>query len=55
MTRAISRYIKAKSGEEKRYLQMGSTFFNSGYVDYLDKNYQADIVKQNNDGPLKAW
>ena len=55
MTRAISRYIKAKSGEEKRDLQMGSTFFNSGYVDYLDKNYQADIVKQNNDGPLKAW
>ena len=42
MTRAISRYIKAKVGEDKKYLQMGSTFFNSGYVDYLDKNYQTD-------------
>lgn len=40
MTRAISRYIKAKEGKDKQYLQNGSTFFNSGYVDYLDKNYQ---------------
>jgi len=40
MTRAVNRYIKAKAGEDKKYLQMGSTFFNSGYVDYLDENYQ---------------
>jgi len=40
MTRAVSRYIKAKEGTDKKYLQMGSTFFNSGYVDYLDENYQ---------------
>jgi len=40
MTRVVSRYIKAKEGTDKKYLQMGSTFFNSGYVDYLDENYQ---------------
>jgi len=40
ITRSISRYIKAKEGKDKQYLQNGSTFFNSGYVDYLDGNYQ---------------
>lgn len=47
MTRAVNRYIKAKSGEEKKYLQMGSTFFNSGYVDYLDVNYHSDKPPDN--------
>ena len=40
MNRAIKRY---KEGLEKdadwRKPQNGSTFFNSGYIDYLDKNY----------------
>ena len=40
MTRAIERYKKAKKGKEYEYLQMGSTFFNSGYIDYLDKEYE---------------
>ena len=40
MTRAINRYVNAKSGTDRKYLQNGSTFFNSGYVDYLDANYQ---------------
>jgi hypothetical protein len=39
MTRAINRYIQAKKGTSKQYLQNGSTFFNSGYIDYLDENY----------------
>jgi len=50
MTRAISRYIKAKVGEDKKYLQMGSTFFNSGYVDYLDINYQDGGLSGGNNG-----
>lgn len=40
MVRAIDRYkadLKKDSGWRKP--QNGSTFFNSGYVDYLDKNY----------------
>lgn len=34
----IERYVKDK--EEWRALKDGSTFFNGGYVDYLDANYQ---------------
>ena len=46
MTRAIQRYIqehdtKQRNGEFVPYWQNGSTFFNSGYVDYLDENYVA--------------
>ncbi|WP_158309002.1 hypothetical protein [Desulfosporosinus orientis] len=40
MTRAIERYKLAKEGTDKKYIQNGSTFFNSGFVDYLDANYQ---------------
>ena len=40
MTRAIDRYIKAKQGTDRKYMKNGSTFFNSGYVDYLDANYE---------------
>lgn len=40
MTRAIDRYKKDLEKEEWRKPQNGSTFFNSGYVDYLDANYE---------------
>jgi tRNA A37 N6-isopentenylltransferase MiaA len=39
ITRCIERYLKAKAGVDRQYLKQGSTFFNSGYVDYLDKNW----------------
>ena len=40
MSRAIERYKKdLKKDASWRKPQNGSTFFNSGYVDYLDKNY----------------
>ena len=42
MTRAINRYIQDENMTATKYLQYGSTFFNSGYVDYLDINYQED-------------
>jgi hypothetical protein len=42
MTRAIDRYKKDKQGTDRKYLKNGSTFFNSGYIDYLDANYQED-------------
>ena len=47
LTRAIERYKRAKEGVDKQYIQHGSTFFNSGYVDYLDANYQ-ETEEQNN-------
>lgn len=40
MKRAIERYIDDLKKEEWRKPQNGSTFFNSGYVDYLDANYE---------------
>ena len=39
MTRAIDRYKRGLKKETWRKPQDGSTFFNSGYVDYLDENY----------------
>jgi hypothetical protein len=40
MARAIERYKSDLAKEEWRKPQNGSTFFNSGYVDYLDANYE---------------
>jgi hypothetical protein len=45
MTRAIERYKTDLAKEEWRKPQNGSTFFNSGYVDYLDSNYEPLKVK----------
>ena len=39
LTRAIERYKSDLEKEEWRKAQNGSTFFNSGYIDYLDANY----------------
>lgn len=40
MSRAIERYVNELKKESWRKPQNGSTFFNSGYVDYLDKNFE---------------
>ncbi len=46
MARAIDRYKKDLEKESDwRKPQNGSTFFNSGYVDYLDSNYEPTKVK----------
>lgn len=37
--RAIDRYLEDLKNDEWRQAQNGSTFFNSGYIDYLDENY----------------
>lgn len=39
MSRCVSRFKDAMAGKEEQYVMYGSTFFNSGYVDYLDENY----------------
>lgn len=38
--RAIDRYLEDLKKDEWRKAQNGSTFFNSGYIDYLDENYE---------------
>ena len=42
MTRAIKRYKQGLEQDKWRKAQNGSTFFNSGYVDYLDINYNEE-------------
>ena len=39
MIRCIDRYKDYVRGKDEQYVMNGSTFFNSGYVDYLDENY----------------
>ena len=48
LTRCINRYKASKP--EWQQFQNGSTFFNSGYVDYLDANYTAAIPQHDADG-----
>lgn len=44
LSRAIERYKKDKAGIDQQYIMYGSTFFNSGYIDYLDS--EAEPPKQ---------
>ena len=39
LIRAVKRYDSECKGKEIKYIKIGSTFFNSGYEDYLDENY----------------
>jgi len=48
MARAIGRYVTdLEKDKEWRRPQNGSTFFNSGYVDYLDENYESGSPQGN--------
>lgn len=40
LERAISRYVKYVDSVDYLHYKNGSTFFNSGYIDYLDVNYE---------------
>lgn len=40
LSRAIQRYCAYNKDKDKQYWQNGSTFFNSGYIDFLDENYE---------------
>ncbi|MCC3868933.1 hypothetical protein [Terrisporobacter mayombei] len=49
LKRSVERYSKEVEGKNKQYIQHGSTFFNGGYVDYLDENFKEtshDSVKE---------
>ena len=53
--RCIERYKKSCEIKktEKQFMMHGSTFWNSGYVDYLDDNYQEPTIeKSKSDLPL---
>lgn len=54
LTRAVERYKEGLKKDSWRKPQNGSTFFNSGYIDYLDKNYvQQETEKNPNDNTNK--
>lgn len=55
LTRAIERYKEGLSRDEWRKPQNGSTFFNSGYVDYLDENWQPGADNSDPDDDAAAW
>ena len=44
ISRCVDRFLKdmSDSGRDRKYWMHGSTFFNSGYVDYLDKNWEQE-------------
>lgn len=46
--RCVERFISdmEREGRDKNFWMHGSTFFNSGYVDYLDKNYCSGTQKE---------
>lgn len=46
LVRCIERYSNACKGKEKQYIKHGDTFFNSGYMDYLDDNYEEQEEKR---------
>lgn len=45
MIRAIERYKDEVGGQQWKHWQNGSTFFHSGYVDYLDANFEKSKQK----------
>lgn len=48
MKRAIERYSAENVNTDIQYWKYGSTFFNSGYIDYLDENYQPKAIQDHN-------
>ena len=48
----MDRYLAEMQGEDDRYLKNGSTFFNSGYVDYLDENYTPKPSRMQKDAQM---
>lgn len=57
LSRAIERYKAGLAKDDWRKPQNGSTFFNSGYVDYLDANYTEDaaVTEEGQNGSYKDY
>ena len=49
MLRCINRYSDYVRGKDEQYIMYGSSFFNSGYVDYLDENYGSEASADEED------
>lgn len=53
MLRCIERYKTEMVGKDEQFVMYGSTFFNSGYVDYLDVNYETERDEPQHTGRSK--
>ncbi|EOU1765787.1 TPA: helix-turn-helix domain-containing protein [Clostridium perfringens] len=55
IVRCIGRYIEEikKENKSKEFILHGSTFFNGRYIDYLDCNYQEDIITKPKEEPKR--
>lgn len=53
--RCIERYVEEikKENKSKEFILHGSTFFNGRYMDYLDCNYQEDIITKPKEEPKR--
>ena len=45
LLRCIDRFKAAMDGKDEQYIMYGSTFFNSGYIDYTDESVGAETEK----------
>ncbi len=55
MLRCIERYKAEMVGKDEQYVMYGSTFFNSGYVDYLDENYDSAPMQTEQEEGSGVW
>ena len=55
--RCVDRFVEdmESSKRDKQYWMHGSTFFNSGYVDYLDSNYEQGGTSDAESCSVKLW
>ena len=54
--RCVQRYSSEVTGVDKKYMKHGSTFFTTGYEDYLDSNYQGPDTGKKDEGPVEdVW
>lgn len=49
LLRCIDRFKAAMDGKDEQYIMYGSTFFNSGYIDYLDENCEQQTHNEEDD------
>lgn len=54
LAKCIERYKEETKGWDIKYIKHGSTFFNNGYKDYLDKNYNADSCEEIAEDPFAS-
>lgn len=45
MEKCVERYAEEVKGRDKKYIKHGSTFFNTGYIDYMGDDAECETLK----------